>query len=253
MAEARARTDVLRDANGDGIPDVFKSVDHTAAQDFVDFSSGARGGLAKRFSVELPGKTVEEMEALLHKAGGTRDPVAPNTYRSVSEGQNTYPQACYIYPDGTLVRIKPLGDIKNGQQPMYSVEMQTKSLAVGGRPQNDVAFKMDSAGNPVPKGPDDINNPYTPRYPDQRKAYELEILRLGHYRLSSRFSGRQDRTDHAVEGGTMASTPFGEDAHMYTATQGNAATPTTSRSTEVRRAYYDATPEVARSGQHPCA
>ena len=58
--------------------------------------------------------------------------------------------------------------------------------------------------------------------------------------------------DRVVGRDRRASAPFGEDAYMYTATQGNAATPTTSRSTEVRRAYYDVTPQIARSGQHPC-
>jgi len=179
IAEARARADVLRDTNSDGIPDAFMTSNARAAQDFAEFRAGTRGASAKTLTAQLQGKTVEEMEVLLQKSGGTRDPATPGTFKSVLEGENTYPQACYAYPDGTLVRIKPLGDIKNGEQPMYSVEMQTKSTT-GGRPQDDVAFKLDASGTPVPKGKPDINNPYTPRQPLQRKAYQDEILRLGH-------------------------------------------------------------------------
>ena len=58
IAEARARADVLRDTNGDGIPDAFKSSDAKAVQDFADFSSGTRGSLAKKLTAQLPGKTV---------------------------------------------------------------------------------------------------------------------------------------------------------------------------------------------------
>jgi len=180
IAEARARADVLKDANGDGIPDAFKSSDARAVQDFGDFSSGARGAMAKNLAAQLPGKTVEEMEALLLKSSDTRHPVALGTFDTVTEGQISYPQISYTFPDSTLIRIKPLGDVRNSVKPMYSVEMQTKPLQASGHPQNNVAFKMDAAGNPVPKGEGDINNPYTPQQPAQRKAYKDEILRLGH-------------------------------------------------------------------------
>jgi hypothetical protein len=103
----------------------------------------------------------------------------------VKEGQNSYPQASYHFSDGTLVRIKPQGDIKNGTQPMYSVEMETGGAASGARPQENVAFKTDSAGEPVPKGPDDIKNPYSTQQPEQRKAYEQELLRLGHHQAKN--------------------------------------------------------------------
>jgi hypothetical protein len=180
LAEARARVDVLRDANGDGIPDAFKNTDAQALQDFADFSSGTRGAMAKKLTVQLPSKTVEEMEALLQKSGGVRHPTTPGTFDTVSEGQISYPQASYIFPDGTLVRIKPSGDVRNGVKPMYSIEMQTKAPSIGGSPQDNVAFKLDPAGNPVPKGTPDLNNPYTPLQPTQRTAYRDEILRLGH-------------------------------------------------------------------------
>lgn len=139
--------------------------------------------MAKRLSVELSGKTIDEMESLLQKAGGTRSPSQRGTFGTVKEGQNSYPQASYNFSDGTLVRIKPQGDIRNDVQSMYSVEMESASAASGARPQDGVAFKMDSAGEPVPKGPDDVKNPYSTQQPEQRKAYDQEMIRLGHHQV----------------------------------------------------------------------
>lgn len=180
IAKDRAQADILKDTNRDGVPDAFKNADSKAVRDFTDFRTGARGGMAKRLSAELPGKTVDEMEALLQKARGTRNPGERGTFSMVKEGQNSYPQASYHFSDGTLVRIKPQGDIKNGTQPIYSVEVESGVAASGARPQENVAFKMESSGEPVPKGPDDVNNPYSTKQPEQRKAYEQEMIRLGH-------------------------------------------------------------------------
>jgi hypothetical protein len=181
IARERAHADIRKDTNHDGVPDAFKNADSKAVRDFAEFRTGARGGMAKRLSAELPGKTVDEMEALLQKAGGARSPGQQGTFSTVKEGQNSYPQASYQFSDGTLVRIKPQGDIKNGTQPMYSVEMESEVAASGARPQDGVAFKMDSAGEPVPKGPDDAKNPYSTQQPEQRKAYDQEMIRLGHH------------------------------------------------------------------------
>lgn len=179
LAESRARLDVARDANADGIPDAFKNTDAKAKTDFADFSSGTRGAAGKRLARQLPGKTVPQMEDLLQKAGGTRHPGMPGTFDTVVEGKISYPQVSYTFPDGTLVRIKPHGDVRNGVDPMYSVEMLSSTPATG-NPQNSVSFKLDVAGNPVPKGGGDIANPYPPQQQLQRAAYEQELLRFGH-------------------------------------------------------------------------
>lgn len=176
----RAQADIRKDANHDGVPDAFKNADSRAVRDFADFRTGARGGMAKKISAELPGKTIDEMEALLDKAGGTRNPSQPGTFSTVKEGQNSYPQVSYHFSDGTLVRIKPQGDIKNGTHPMYSVEMES-GVASGVRPQDNVAFKTDSTGEPVPRGPDDVKNPYSTQQAEQRKVYDQEMIRLGHH------------------------------------------------------------------------
>lgn len=150
-------------------------------RDFADFCSGTRGSLAKKLTAQLPGKTVEEMEALLQRAGGTRHPTRPGAFDNVVEGSIRYPQVSYAFPDGTLVRIKPQGDIRNSVEPMYSVEMLTTAPSTGVHPQKNVAFKLDPEANAVPKGAGDINNPYTPQQQAQREAYQDEILRLGHH------------------------------------------------------------------------
>jgi len=180
LAEARARQDLLKDTNSDGIPDAFKTTDAKAAQDFADYSSGTRGNMAKKLATVLPGKTVGEMETSLTESGGMRHPATPGTFETITEGKNSYPQVTYTFPDGTLVRIKPRGDVRNGIDPMFSIEMQTKVQEPSVHPQRNVAFKVDPATNPVPKGGDDVNNPYGTQQQIQREAYERELMKLGH-------------------------------------------------------------------------
>jgi hypothetical protein len=81
------------------------------------------------------------------------------------------------YPDGTLIRYKPQGDTYR-QEPLYSVEVMRTP---GGRDQSsdDVAFKVDPLGRPVPKGPEDVDNPYSSESA-ARQAYLAYVMEAGH-------------------------------------------------------------------------
>jgi hypothetical protein len=85
------------------------------------------------------------------------------------------------YPDGTVVRYKPDGDeFRSG--PTYSVEVK-KDPNVGdaAAKQEGIAFKVDENGNPVPKGPDDIANPYSGNgSPEQVDEYKKRAMDAGH-------------------------------------------------------------------------
>jgi len=91
----------------------------------------------------------------------------------------TYGQIEYNFPDGTRVRIKPNGDMMSSTDPMYSVELTHPDAPRRGMPQESIAFKYDAGGHPVPKGPQDIRNPY-PDGTAAHKAYQDALIQAGH-------------------------------------------------------------------------
>jgi hypothetical protein len=170
-ARARARADV---ADGTAFKSDAKLGTDTAAAKKA-YDAGTQGQNAKAVSLRLAGKTVAEMQAILdaEAAAGKCGPAVASTLG------NGKPQVSYLYNDGTLVRLKPLGDAF-GDDPTYSVEV-TKQPGGPAGDQGDVAFKVGADGKPVPKGPSDVNNPYDKgTNPDQNKAYETEVMEQGH-------------------------------------------------------------------------
>lgn len=132
------------------------------------------------------------MEAVAQARGGVRSPATgvdqvrtgrvnpDSTPRLNPDGTpESYPQIEYNYPDGTRVRIKPNGDLINSSDPMYSVELTHPDAPRPGLPQESIAFKYDAQGQPVPKGPGDIQNPY-PEGTAAHRAYQDALIKAGH-------------------------------------------------------------------------
>jgi hypothetical protein len=182
-APRRAVTDMRTDTTGRGVPDAFRN-DEVAVRDaFRDAAGGGtRGQVARDISPQLVGQSIDQMEAIAVARGGTRFPAAGTeqvvTGRVRPDGTpETYPQIEYRFTDGTRVRLKPQGDLVNSTNPMYSVELE-HLVPRPGQPQQSVAFKYDVHGNPVPKGPAEIRNPYPPG--PAYDAYQNAILAAGH-------------------------------------------------------------------------
>jgi hypothetical protein len=89
----------------------------------------------------------------------------------------------YEYLDGTLVRYKPIGDMKR-PGPTYSIEVKKNPTAPDLSP-DDAAFKVDAAGRAVPKGPFDVKNPY-PKGTPQAVRFERTVMDAGHKTLEVR-------------------------------------------------------------------
>ncbi|MEH1868674.1 MAG: DUF4157 domain-containing protein [Nostoc sp.] len=143
-----------------------------------EYDQGTRGGNAKSLSPRLAGRTVAEMIEILDAdaAAGRCDKSTTNL--PMGKGQPPKPQVSYQYPDGTLVRVKPNGDAF-GNDPKYSVEVTNTTQPATG--QEDIAFKVSTDGKPVPKGPNDINNPYNKATnSEQFTAYQDVVLEAGH-------------------------------------------------------------------------
>ena len=145
------------------------------------YGKGTVGGAAKRLSPQLGGKSAADMELVLDaevtagNATKTKDPIKDPTDPL---GVKTQDQLVYDFTDGTLIRVKPLGDKFNKGQLMYSVEVKTSTPAPG---QDGVAFKVDSAGEAVPKGPADVANPYDKgKNKLQWEAFQKAVMAAGH-------------------------------------------------------------------------
>jgi hypothetical protein len=88
----------------------------------------------------------------------------------------------YEFPDGTVVRYKPLGD---SERPMatFSIEVK-KNPALPDMGPDDVAFKVSADGQAVAKGPNDIANPYSKATEKaQFVLYEKSMMDAGHQSL----------------------------------------------------------------------
>jgi hypothetical protein len=170
-ARQRAKTDLQ---NGDA----FKQDANTEAVR-NEYNQGTRGGNAKSLSPRFAGRTIGEIIDILD-----RDVTSGRCTKSTSNllmpnGQPPKPQIGYQYPDGTLVRVKPKGDAYSNN-PMYSVEVTNSSSGpVTG--QGDIAFKVGIDGKAVPKGRNDVNNPYNKgTNAEQHNAYLEEVIKAGH-------------------------------------------------------------------------
>jgi hypothetical protein len=180
IARQRARADLTRDTNADGVPDAFEVTDARVKQAFTDFGAGARGATGRSLAPILRGKTLDEMETILAARGGIRSPAQRGATNIVAQGPYAYPQIEYLFTDGTLVRLKPTGGVY-GEGPMYSVEVQHRATSAHvTNPQDNIAFKIDPDGRPVPKGESDIKNPYSKDQGVQRTAYKDEMIAHGH-------------------------------------------------------------------------
>ena len=83
-------------------------------------------------------------------------------------------------PEGTVIRYKPHGSSQR-PGPNYSIEVK-KDPSMPDLGKDDAAFKVDSAGRAVPKGPFELQNPY-PKGSLQAIPFEREVMDLGHRTL----------------------------------------------------------------------
>jgi hypothetical protein len=152
-------------------------LDTAGKASLADFNAGKRGQLAKKLAPELAPLKYSEMVTLLDaelaKEGGKK----PEVETDSSSGLET--QRIYEFADGTFVRVKAQGDDRSAGAAMFSIEVRNAGVTGAGT-QDDVAFKVDADGRPVPKGPKSIEVPKGYKMPVQVKAFKEAILALGH-------------------------------------------------------------------------
>jgi len=149
-------------------------LDTAADQALKDYAAGTTGGNAKRLAGELDGLSEKDFLAKMKAEGVTPKAVSIN-------GPPPQTMQVYEYGDGSVVRYKPQGDL-NRPGPAYSVEVKKDPL----KPDTgnaDAAFKVDSSGRAVPKGPFDLKNPY-PQGSPQAVEFENQVMNAGHKSLN---------------------------------------------------------------------
>ncbi|MEO8705805.1 MAG: DUF4157 domain-containing protein [Kofleriaceae bacterium] len=153
------------------------------AKTMNSYEGGTTGQAAKRLAPLIEGKTFPEVKAIMdaevaaNRAKPDPGPIADPTDPT---GKATQQQEVYDFPDGTRVRMKPKGDGHPGNpgKPMYSVEVKIPGSTADGQP--GISFKVDGEGRPVPKGPDDIKNPYNNNHQTQADAFRQRVIDAGH-------------------------------------------------------------------------
>jgi hypothetical protein len=177
LAEAKrvARAKAQQAIDSGGAFDMHK----TDPNQLADFAANKTGVEAKRISGELSGKSAKDFAAKL----GEEVNASKCTKKSVSiDGPPPQTMDVYEYPDGTVVRYKPLGD-NYRPGPAYSVEVK-KNPSMPDLGKDDAAFKVTSTGNAVPKGPSEVKNPY-PKGSVQHEEFNEAIMNAGHHSLPS--------------------------------------------------------------------
>jgi hypothetical protein len=136
---------------------------------------------AQRLGPALAGKNNADFLAFMGQevSAGTVPP--PRTINIA--GPPPQSMQMWEYPDGTVVRHKPLGDSER-PNPTYSIEVK-KDPSQPDSGKDDAAFKVDASGRAVPKGPHEVANPYPKNTnQDQHEAFLDALMNAGHSSLT---------------------------------------------------------------------
>lgn len=148
----------------------------TKAQ-LAHYAAGTMGGNARRLAGQLNG--MKEADFLTTMADEVKAGKCAVKSANIS-GPPPQKMDIYEYADGTVVRYKPLGDMKR-PGPTYSIEVK-KNPNLPDAGSDSAAFKVDSNGIAVPKGPHDTQNPYG-KGTAQAKEYEEALMNAVHFLL----------------------------------------------------------------------
>jgi Domain of unknown function (DUF4157)/Bacterial SH3 domain len=154
-------------------------LDSKAQSQLADFDANKTGGEAKRISGEASGMSAKDFNAKMGEEVSAGKCTKKPVHLSSPPPQT---MDVYEYPDGTVVRYKPLGD-SNRAGPTYSVEVK-KDPSLPDLGKGDAAFKVAPSGKALPKGPSEVKNPY-PRGSAQYDEFEKAVMNAGHHSLPS--------------------------------------------------------------------
>jgi hypothetical protein len=154
----------------------METMSREAVHALEEFDAGRLAPTAKRIAGELNG--LSERDMLVKMA---TEPCTSKTVKVPGKaGQPPIDMTVYEYADGTVVRYKTSGAPER-PGPIYSVEVKVNPRLPDTGP-DCAAFKVDPSGNPIPRGPYHLKNPY-PRGSSQAELFSREIMDAGHREL----------------------------------------------------------------------
>ncbi|ACY14785.1 hypothetical protein [Haliangium ochraceum] len=183
-AEAqRAAQDMAQQAIANGGAIDASTLDADASAQLANYQSGSFD--AQRIAPAVAGMSDADFQAFMANEVSTGAVPAPQSRNISAPNPPPAQQAMQIweYPDGTVVRYKPLGDAMR-PNPTYAIEVKgNPTLPDSGL--GSAAFKVDSSGGAVPKKPDDVANPFSPANNRiQHDAFLEYLMSAGHLSLS---------------------------------------------------------------------
>ncbi|HEY4244250.1 MAG TPA: hypothetical protein VGM88_30765 [Kofleriaceae bacterium] len=142
------------------------------------------GKAAREWAPKLPGMTAAQMKVALEpEVAAGRAVFTTPPFKDPRPNRGMQEQLLWTFKDGTEIRVKPFGDDRHVGLQMYSIEVNRQGTS-GPQPQDGIAFKVDTQGRAVPKGPDDVRNPYKRgEYPAQYDAFAERVMEAGHRRV----------------------------------------------------------------------
>lgn len=138
------------------------SLDPGSRAALAGLQGGTYGQTGRSLAPAMAGKSASEIETLASAEAARQGlPPAPITSSWPGPGGTTVQQKKWEYPDGTVVRVKetvPPGGMVDPfrRGPTYSVSVLKRNPATGAALPDSYpneAFKLDAAGEPVPKSP----------------------------------------------------------------------------------------------------
>ncbi|HTE50660.1 MAG TPA: DUF4157 domain-containing protein [Kofleriaceae bacterium] len=186
-AIARARAD---QAMADGSAFDTSKLPRDAKTQLDDFNAGTSGGAAKRLAPQLSGKDLAAMETTLDVEVAQKNATkTPQNIVDPGDPSKTQKQLVYEFGDGTIIRLKPKGDVHNVVNgvttPMFSIEVKQVAPGNAKPGQDGIAFKVNARGQAVPKGVYEIKNPYEKGlFQLQFKIFEQTVLDASHQKAN---------------------------------------------------------------------
>ncbi|ACY14787.1 hypothetical protein [Haliangium ochraceum] len=183
-AEAqRAARDMARQAIANGGAFDPSKLDADANAQLTNYQSGSFE--AQRIAPAVAGMSDANFQTFMANEVSTGAVPAPQSRNISAPNPPPALQAMLIweYPDGTVVRYKPLGDERR-PNPTYSIEMK-KNPSLPDSGPDDAAFKVGSSGTAVPKNAFEALNPFSLQTNAiQFHAFEDGLMNAGHLNLT---------------------------------------------------------------------
>lgn len=166
----------------------FGVIDLDAQTAIANYNANAVGMRGRALITTLPKSESAFLAAMAgevtgHGATPTTASIAAPTKGMPAGSPPTQTMRRWEYPDGTVVRYKPLGDNDRPNVPSFSIEVKKDPALPDSASGANVAFKLGDAGRAAPrKHEGELANPFKQR--EQHDAFDDAAMQAVHHPLT---------------------------------------------------------------------